>query len=543
MDTIKHYLSLSKLNLKSGITVSLVSIPLSVSLAVASRTTPIAGIITAIWAGMLAGIFGGSNYNIVGPTGALSGILASYSISYGSDSLPSICITSSLIIFVAYLLKLHKYLIFVPKSSIEGFTLGVSLVIGLNQLNSALGLQVSIIHKEFFENLLESFHNIKTISWGTTIIFILFLIGLFIFAFLFPKLPGAIILTPIGILLGYLSLNKYIPLILTTLGEKYPSMSAKLFTKWKFSSSDKLFSTSLTVAVVSIIETMLSAKIADGMTKTKHDKEKEMLGLFLANLFSGLFGGIPATSALARTALNVKTGATNKISAVISSFSIIIISFLLLPFFKYIPMAVIASILVFVALRMVEIHHYINMYKNDFTSLVLALLVAGVTVYFDPIYGILFGASISLLVFMNKLSEGQFETTIYKSEFEKLDHEEEIEINEEDENTIVYTIKGQLVHFNSQNHLHRIEELVKGTKNFIFRFRELYFIDLDGSQVLGEILELLKKNNIDIYITGISPNIKEILKQFPIYIELESQNFVLQKTSDVLRLLGIESGL
>lgn len=530
-----------KSNWKSGLTVSLISIPLSVSLAVASQTTPVAGIITAIWAGLIASIFGGSNYNIVGPTGALSGILATYAIIHGASALPTLAIVTGIIILVAYILKLEKFLIYVPKSAIQGFTLGVAFIIGLNQLNSAVGIRPTEVHERFIHNLFESFHNLSTVSPPTISVFIVFLAALFVCAKKVPKFPGAIILTPIGILLGYLSVNKIIPLSLTTLGQKYPDIAPRLFTAWNFEISSDVFTAATTVAVVAILETMLSAKVADGMTKTKYHRRKEMLGLGLANIVTGLFGGIPATAALARTSLNIKTGATDKMSATISSFAIILISFMLLTTFKYIPMAVIAAILVFVAIRMIEIHEFKHMFKNDKAAFILSIIVAFITVYEDPIIGILLGTALSLLIFMQKLSHGQFELMVNSSKGKKIyriTKDEHIRLNKYD-HTLVYTIKGQLAYINAQSHISRFETRLNGSKIIIIRLRELYFIDLDGVEALDEIIEICKKGGRDVYITGVNPYIAELLKNSDDYLKLKKHGHIFEKTTEVLKLLGI----
>ena len=288
-------------NWQSGLTVALVSIPLSISLAVASHTSPLTGIITAIWAGLMASLFGGSNYNIVGPTGALSGILATYAIIHGAETLPSLAVLRGVFVLLAYVLKFERYLVLVPSSVIHGFTLGVAFIIGFNQLNFALGLSNLKVHEKFFDNLIESFANIGSMLPSTFLIFVIFLTGLFALRKYVPKLPGAVILTPIGILLGYLSSKQLIPLMLATLGTKFGALEFKLFEMPKLFLSNELVMTALTVAVIAILETMLSAKIADGMTHTKHNGRKEMRGLGIANIVVGLAGGMPATAAHART--------------------------------------------------------------------------------------------------------------------------------------------------------------------------------------------------------------------------------------------------
>lgn len=531
-----------RLNIKSGITVALVSIPLSVSLAVASQTTPVVGIVTAIWAGLIASIFGGSKFNIVGPTGALSGLLATYAIAHGAGALPTLAVLTGIFILFAYILKLERFLIYVPKSSIVGFTLGVALIIGFGQLNSALGLKVPHVHEKFFENFIESLKSLSTVSVETSVIFLLFLVGLFLFLKFLPKLPGAIALSPIGILIGYLSTNDIVPLAITTLGEKFPDISPQFFVSWTPQLSAEAIVPAITVAVIAILETMLSAKIADGMTKTKHNKRKEMLGLSLANIGSGLMGGIPATAALARTSLNIKSGATSNISATIGSVGILLISFFLISTFKFIPMAVIAAILVYVAIRMIEIGEFKHMYRNDKFSFFLSLFVAVVTVVEDPIFGILIGTVLSLVNFVHKLSEGQFEISANHrkgKEVERISKEDKLAIAD-DTDTLVYTIKGQLVYVNAQAHISRFEHKLNGTKNLVLRLRELYFVDLDGVEALDEILELCKTRGIEVYISGVSDFISEMCKNSNDYVRLQEEGRVVEKTSEALKALGVD---
>lgn len=530
-----------KSNWKSGITVAFVSIPLSVSLAVASHTSPVAGIITAIWAGFVASLFGGSNFNIIGPTGALSGLLATYAIAHGDSSLGMLAIVAGIFTLVAYFFRLERFLVFVPASTVHGFTLGVAFIISLNQLNYALGLQNLPQHEKFISNIFESLKHINQASWPTFGVFVLFLAGLFFIAKILPKLPGAILLAPIGILLGYLSQNNLIPLKLITLGSKYPDLTGKLFTMPQFTFETSLISAGAAIAVVAILETMISAKIADGMTKTHHKPRKEMFGLGLANIASGLMGGIPATAALARTSLNVKSGATDKMSGAISSISVAVISVALLSWFSFIPMAVIAAILVFVAVRMVELHHLIHLWKYDKVGYALAILVSIVCIYEDPIIGILFGTSIALLIFMEKLSRGQFDLLmndlntgkVHSISGESIDRE----IAKHD-HLLVYSIKGPLAYINSQSHISRFQSNLKEYHSVILRLREMYFIDMDGVDALDEIITLILQQNKKVVLTGITPQVEEILKRdSKMYKQLRREKNIYEKTTDALTAL------
>jgi SulP family sulfate permease len=375
----------------------------------------------------------------------------------------------------------------------------------------------------------------------TILIFLLFLAGLFFFAKNFPKIPGAIALAPVGILLGYLSVNHSIPLQLLTLGNNYPDLKGTLFVMPKLFVNISLIQTGIAVAVIAILETMISAKIADGMTKTHHNSRKEMFGLGVANIVTGLMGGMPATAALARTSLNVKSGADNKISATISSISVALISMIFLSYFVYIPLAVIAAILVFTAIRMVEVHHLARIWKHDKRGFAIALLVAVVCIYDDPIVGILFGTAITLIVFMEKLSRGQFDLDMNDISTGKTKHVhgEHLDSHSSDSHILTYSIKGQLAYVNSQSHINRFERDLQKYHAVILRLRELYFIDIDGTNALDEIIDLIKEQGKPVAISGTNKHIEESLKQESEgYKQLKRDGLVFPKTLDALKHFG-----
>ena len=532
-------------NLKSGLTVSLISIPLSISLAVASGATPMIGIITAIWAGLIASIFGGSNFNIVGPTGALSGIIATYVFQNSLSGLPMLALIAGVIIIIAYILKLERYLILIPSSVIHGFTLGVAFVIGLGQFNSALGLKGLPAHETFFENLIESLQHVSNISWTAFIVFAIFLAGLLILKKYVPKIPGAIILAPIGILLGYFSSNNVInlPSHLRTLGDQFPTgMDFRLFGNFSFSFSSSMLQTAAVIALIAILETMLSAKIADGMTRTKHNARKEMLGLGLANVVSGLVGGMPATAALARTSLNIKTGATHKTSAMVNTVGIVAISAFLINYFKFIPMAVIAAILVSVAIRMVEREHYNKLWIYERSGFYVSILVAVATIVIDPIVGILLGVSISLLIFVNHISRGYYDLTVNKFNEGIVDSDSGVRLKEieEDADVLLYSIRGKLCYINSRAHIERFEGNFMKYKHIILRLREVNFVDTDGSEALDEIIDLVQKRGQEVILTGANQRTLGLLEQISHgYKDLKQQGLVFDKSEQALTYLGV----
>jgi len=532
-----------KNNWKSGVTVSLVSIPLSISLAVATGATPLMGIITAIWAGLLASIFGGSNFNVVGPTGALSGLLAVFAVSHGAESLPALAILTGIIIIISFIFHFEKYLILIPSSVIHGFTLGVAFIIGLNQINFALGLKNLPAHESFIKNMFESIKHIGQFDMWTVALFGITLCILFAFLKLIPKVPGPIVVSVLGIAIGYLSEHGLLAMQLQTLNTKFGEIGSQIIqlpSSFSFNFLDYgIIKVALAVAVVAILETLISAKIADNMTKTKSNSRKEMLGLGLANIASGIFGGIPATAALARTSLNVKSGATHKTSAGISSVVIILISAVFLTNFKYLPLAVVASILVYVAFRMVESEHFKHIYIFDKKSFVLALIVAGITVGQDPIVGIVVGSIVALLIFVSHLSKGQSEIIINKDKkmVARIQTLKYNEVEKHEGDVVVYRFAGQVNYINCQSHIDNLSKL-NGANVLILNFRNLFHIDLDGLDAMEEIIKNAKSQNKKVLVTSAGPFIIPSLAKTNWFRKLKEKGAIFNSTTDALETLG-----
>ncbi|HAM88339.1 MAG: Sulfate transporter [Candidatus Falkowbacteria bacterium GW2011_GWC2_38_22] len=544
----KNFGQLIRFNWKSGLTVALVSIPLSIALAIASGATPTQGVITALWAGLIGAIFGGSHFNIIGPTGALSGILIVFALANGSIYLPLLAIISGLMILFAYYFHLDRYIIFIPRSVVHGFTLGVAMIIGLGQLDNIFGL--ADVHKtdNNIENIITIFSRISEFQWGT---FLIFLIGtVFIFAWnkKFPKLPGAIVLTAIGIGAAWSQHSGLLPLPnVLTLADKYHDLSGQVFLNvwssfsWTILYSKQLWVIAAATAMISILETLLSGQIAENMTKVKFNRQKEVFGLGLANVFSGLAGGIPATAALARTSLNIKSKATHKTSAVISSFFIMLIILLLINFFQFLPLVVVASILVYVAISMLEKEHFIYLIENEKTAFWLSVLVAVITVAEDPIIGIMVGSILALLIFVQNVSKGQTEVLLWKDGkmFESLLKDDFIKKSDIHSDLVVYKISGALTYINMPAHIEAIEKIKSGNI-VIISLRHAYYIDTDGVKYLEELIGILKQNGCQVYLSGVNPVIKQRLQNESFYCKKFEENKIYMRTYFAVKELYLE---
>jgi len=530
-------------NWKSGIAVSIVSIPLALALAISSGATPTQGIITAFWAGLIGGVFGSSNYNIIGPTGALAGILMTFAFTHGYEVLPIIAILSGLLISIAYLFKFDRFIIFIPQAVIHGFSLGVAFIIGMGQLDNILGIVNVPKTEHFITNVITILQNLYQANWLIFIAFTLSTLFILFWNKKIPKIPGAAIISFVGIVSMLIIKHFNFSFDILTLGDKYNSIHATLF-KNPFSQFNlslllrkDIWIISIATAIIAILETLISGQIANIMTKTKFNRHKEILGLSIANIGSGIFGGIPATAALARTALNIKSGANHKTSAIINSIFIGIISIFFIKYFELIPMFVIASILVVVAINMVEKKHFIHLIENEKTAFIISLFVALLVIVEDPIFGLIIGSVIALLIFVNKLSYGQTEILIWNNGImtESVLKNEFIKKTIIDSDIIVYKISGTLTYINMPAHIETINK-IKNNKYVIISLRHAFYADVDGIDYLGEIIEILKSNNNKhIVLSGINKDIQTKINHTDFYKRKLLEKKIYKRTSEAIK--------
>lgn len=531
-----------KLNWKSGLTVAFISIPLSLALAIASGATPVQGIITAFWAGLIGAFLGGSPFNIIGPTGALSGILISFAITNGSFALPIIAIVAGIIILLFYIFKFDKYIIFIPRSVVQGFTLGVAFIIAFGQLDSILGVTGVVKTENIIDNIVATLSHFAEIRWAVFAIFIFSVLFIILWDKKIKKLPGSIIIAFIGIIAAIVLNKTHSAFTMTVLSDKFPDIKPVFFENFynKFDLSlfmtKKIWSTAFAVAVIGILETLLSGQIAKQMTKVPFNRSKEVLGLSIANLGSGLMGGIPATAALARTALNIKSGATSRVSGIISAFFLAIIVLFLLTFFKMLPMVIIGAILFVVAIRMSEVKHFIKLIYNEKAAFAITTTVAVITVIEDPITALLVGSFISLLIFVNHVSYGTTEVTLWKDgKLEETLLSPAVAKKETlTAELVVYKITGTLTYINMPAHIETVNKIINN-KYVVISLRNAFYADSDGVEYLGELVEILKASNETVYLAGVNDMILKAIENEPFYKQKLTENKIYERTSEAIK--------
>mmetsp|Transcript_5948 Transcript_5948/g.13751 ORF Transcript_5948/g.13751 Transcript_5948/m.13751 type:complete len:642 (-) Transcript_5948:182-2107(-) len=395
-------------NLKPAILVAVLSVSLSVGLGIASGSSPTAGLRTAVWGGIICGLFSSSPYNIVGPAGALSGQLSKYSAQYGSEILPWIAIGSGLLCAVMLKLGMQKYMLFMPKSVFEGFTVAVALVIGLKQINYALGLTGLEKHEQFVDSLWESITHLDRAEWGSMVVFFPQVIALYTLTKVCPKIPWMVIIPLSTIFLGFAAEQGGwwdLPMLKTEFGKlpndiiSLPQISVLPTILENFIG---FVSACGSVCLVSVLETLISAKIADIRADNNElgnfNEAQELGALSVAQLVCGAFAGLPPTGVFVRASVNQLNGATHRIAQFMNAIIVMIITVATMPAFSYLPLPSVAALLVVSAVRMVPFHFLHELWQHDKKHLFICIFTAVVGFISDPVEGLLAG---TLLAFLN----------------------------------------------------------------------------------------------------------------------------------------------
>ena len=390
-------------NAKAGATVALVNIPLGISLSLAGGGTPTQGIVTTFWGGLMAATVGDSHFNIVGTTGALSGLLHNVVAAHGSAALPVVAILTSVLLFVAFFARLDRLTRYISTPVAEGFSVAVAIIIGCSQFPSAFGLTGLQPRETFFAKLAMSLSCMSTARYQDAVTFFVSFAALFLLTKWKGTIPWAIVIATVGIALG-----TYLPIgTLTLLRTKFPSIPAVLILPldWTMvsglaTSEASIWLSCVGVACVAALETIISAEIGNRMAKIVKplNTNREMLGVAVSNAVSGAMGGIPCTAALARTSLNVRSGATSRMSVIICALLVGLISMFVMPFFSEIPMACIAAILFMVAYRLINFHEIELMFEADAPGAYVFMMTLASCLLLDTFYGLIVGAAASCLV-------------------------------------------------------------------------------------------------------------------------------------------------
>lgn len=544
-------------NWKAGLTVALISVPLSIALSVASGAGPVPGIITGVWATLVAGFFGGSNYNIVGAAGALTTVLFAATLAaplgLGAAVLPLLALATGVLIFLIWLLRADRFLYYIPSSVMYGFAGGVAFLIAASQLFDATGLSALKRTGHFVGDIELFSHHIADVHTPTLGIFLIFIIGILAWKRYVKAVPAVIPAALVGIGVGVADTMNVLQIGLTTLGDKFGGVSGALFMSVPWQTYGAVVSdpealrwvlgAAGTIALIAVLETLITAQIADKLTKTQFSSRRELFGLALANLGSGVMGGLPATGVFIRTGANIKAGATHKTAAVIAAVITAVIAMVALPYFSYIPMAVIAAILANTALGLIEIHKFKEFWHREKTSFAVAILVLLVTVFEDAGVAVVVGAVVALLLFADKVSRGYFDI-VYNFADGKRRDERNAKVLAipagEKHSFVTYSVAGFLGYIDSSRHAANFRLLAAsaGTPVVVIRLRNLFAIDYEGEEMLAEGVALLQSVGKTVYFSSASEAVKAQLLAFPIFAELNAAGRFTKKVEDAIAIIS-----
>lgn len=408
-------------DLISGVIVAIIALPLSIALAIASGVSPEQGLYTAIIAGFVISFFGGSNVNISGPTAAFATIVAGVVATHGISGLVIATIMAGIILILMGVLRLGSLIKYIPMTITTGFTSGIAVTIIVGQIKDFLGLSFAPGTNaiETIEKVEAIAHSIGTFNWQALLVGMVgmaILIGwpmlgkikkLGKVANVLGKIPASIIAVVVGVLLvQFTPLNGNV----NTIGTLYPELSSKFplpsIPSLSWETIVAVAPSAFTIAILAAIESLLSCVVSDGMVGDKHNSNTELIAQGLGNVCSGLFGGIPATGAIARTAANVKNGGRTPISGMVHAVVLALFLVVLMPVAKLIPMPIIAAILFMVAYNMSEWRHFVRICKFSPKSDVIVLVATFVlTVVFDLVVAIAVGLVLAALLFMKRMAD------------------------------------------------------------------------------------------------------------------------------------------
>jgi SulP family sulfate permease len=518
-------------DLLSGLIVGIVALPLTIAFAIASGVSPEKGIITAIIAGIVISTFGGSRVQIGGPTGAFIVIVYGVIQLYGIDGLIIATFLAGFLMIGMGLLRLGNLLKFIPYSLIVGFTSGIALIIFSSQINDFFGLNIPDVPADFIAKWIVYLANFDNVNWYAISIAFATVITTIYFQKLVKKIPGSII----AILLSTIVVKVFnIPVdtIESNFGEIPNQLSLPNIPNVNFDTIQKLIQPAFAIAILGSIESLLSAVVSDSMIGGKHRSNMELIAQGGANILSSIFGGIPATGAIARTATNVKNGGRTPIAGIVHALVLLAIMFLFAPYAKLIPLSCLAGILMVVAYHMSEWRQFKSILKGNRMDIIILLTTFFLTVIFDLIIAIEIGMVLSSFMFMKRMSESVHVENITpetKNE-ENLFDEELIDIPK---NVLLYEINGPLFFGAARQFQETVTNTDLQPKVIIIRMRYVPLIDATGYQSIKEIVKTFKARRIKVIISGIKESLRNDFEKNDMFSILEKQ-FVVQDIKEAI---------
>lgn len=507
----------------AGIIVAIIALPLSIALAIASGVGPEAGIYTAIVAGFVTAAFGGSSVQISGPTAAFATIVAGIVAKSGVEGLALATILAGIFLIIMGVFKFGNLIKYIPFTITTGFTAGIAVTLVIGQLKDFFG--VTYTHGEApietIEKLEAFFANSATINTQAIIVGVVCLLILFIWPKIFDKIPASLLAVAAGIVMV-----KGFGMDVLTIGDLFSvreGLPAFTLPAIDIASIGAIIPDAFTIAILAGVESLLSCVVADGMVNKKHRSNTELIGQGLGNISSALFGGIPATGAIARTAANVKNGGKTPVSAMVHSLVLLLVVVVLMPYASLIPMPAIAAILINVAFNMCQYKQVIDIFKTSPKSDILVLVITFLlTVIFDLVVAIEFGIIAACILFMRRMSD---ETTIESWKYTEDENEdpENLAVRKVMPHISVYELNGPLF-FAVVGEISKIKPSDK-TKCIILRMRSVISVDTDALKTLEAFIKKCHEKGIVVILSHVNAQPKKAMEKSGMYQLVGKDNF------------------
>ena len=518
-------------DLMAGIIVGIVALPLAIAFGIASGVSPEKGIITAIIAGFIISMMGGSKVQIGGPTGAFIVIVYGIIQQYGEAGLIVATLMAGVLLILLGVFKLGAIIKFIPYPIIVGFTSGIAVTIFTTQIADIFGLSFGgeKLPGDFIGKWIMYFNHFDTINWWNTIVSIASIIIIAMTPKFSKKIPGSLIAIIAITLLVYV-LKTYVGVdSIDTIGDRF-SIKAQLpgaeVPTLNWEAMKGLLPAAITIAVLGAIESLLSATVADGVIGDKHDSNTELIAQGTANIITPLFGGIPATGAIARTMTNINNGGKSPVAGLIHAVVLFLILLFLMPLAQYIPMACLAGVLVVVSYNMSEWRTFRALLRNPKSDITVLLITFFLTVIFDLTVAIEVGLVIACLLFMRRVAETT-EISVITDEINP-NQELDIAVNEESlmvpKGVEVYEINGPYFFGIANKFEEQMVQLGDRPKVRIIRMRKVPFIDSTGIHNLTNLCKMSKKERITIVLSGVNEKVHHVLEKSGFYELLGEEN-------------------
>ena len=511
-------------DLMAGIIVGIVALPLAIAFGIASGVTPEKGIITAIVAGFVISALGGSKVQIGGPTGAFIIIIYGIIQQYGMEGLTIATLMAGVFLILFGFLHLGTIIKFIPYPIVVGFTSGIAVTIFTTQVKDLFGLNIASVPSDFIEKWICYFNNFSTVDLWSSVIGIVSVVIIMLTPKVSKKIPGSlvaiIVMTVAALLLKQFAGVESIE----TIGDRFAisnSLPEATVPALSWETIKNLVSPAITIAILGAIESLLSAAVADGVIGDHHNSNTELIAQGVANLASPIFGGIPATGAIARTMTNINNGCRTPIAGIVHAVVLLLIFLFLMPLAKYIPMACLAGVLVVVSYGMSGWRSFLALMKNPKSDVTVLLITFFLTIIFDLTIAIEVGLIIACLLFMRRMSETT-DVHVISNEINPDDEDSDMHLGNIEHLTIpkgveVYEINGPYF-FGAGNRFEEIMATLGDRPQVrIIRMRKVPFVDSTGIHNLTNLCEMSQKEGIQIVLSGVTEKVHSQLNKAGFY--------------------------